>query len=78
LVPEQAIVPQGQKAFVFRVVDNKAVLTPVTLGQRRPGQVEITIGLNPKDLVVTDGQIKLRDGVAVQVLPPEAPAKAEK
>jgi membrane fusion protein (multidrug efflux system) len=78
LAPEQAIVPQGQKAFVFRVVDNKAVLTPVTLGQRRPGQVEITAGLNPKDQVVTDGQIKLRDGMAVQVLPPAAPAKAEK
>jgi len=78
LVPEQAIVPQGQKIFVFRVVDNKAVLTPVTLGQRRPGQVEITAGLNAKDLVVTDGQIKLRDGMTVQVLPPEAPAKAEK
>ena len=78
LVPEQAIVPQGQKSFVFRVVDNKAVFTPVTLGQRRPGQVEITTGLNPKDLVVTDGQIKLRDGVPVQVLRPEAPAKAEK
>ncbi len=78
LVPEQAIVPQGQKAFVFRVVDNKAVLTPVTLGQRRPGQVEVTAGLNPKDLVVTDGQIKLRDGMPVQVLPPAAPAKAEK
>ena len=78
LVPEQAIVPQGQKSFVFRVVDNKAVLTPVTLGQRRPGQVEISAGLNSKDLVVTDGQIKLRDGMTVQVLPPEAPAKAEK
>ncbi|HYQ91712.1 MAG TPA: efflux RND transporter periplasmic adaptor subunit, partial [Candidatus Competibacteraceae bacterium] len=78
LVPEQAIVPQGQKTFVFRVVDNKAALTPVTLGQRRPGQVEVTAGLNPKDLVVTDGQIKLRDGVPVQILPPEAPAKAEK
>ena len=78
LVPEQAIVPQGQKTFVFRVVDNKALLTPVTLGQRRPGQVEVTAGLNPKDQVVTDGQIKLRDGMPVQVLPPEAPAKAEK
>ena len=78
LVPEQAIVPQGQKTLVFRVVDNKAVLTPVTLGQRRPGQVEVAAGLNPKDLVVTDGQIKLRDGMPIQVLPPEAPAKAEK
>lgn len=71
LIPEQAIVPQGQRTFVFRVVDGKAALTPVTLGERRPGQVEITSGLKPDDQVVTEGQIKLRDGAPVQPLPPE-------
>lgn len=69
LVPEQAIVPQGQRTFVFRVVDGKAVLTPVTLGQRRPGQVEILEGVKANELIVTDGQIKLRDGIPVSVLP---------
>ncbi len=70
VAPEQAIVPVGQKTFVYRVVDGKAVMTPVKLGLRRPGQVEILDGLNAGDLVVTDGQLKIRDGAAVASPPP--------
>ncbi|MFZ1829782.1 MAG: efflux RND transporter periplasmic adaptor subunit [Candidatus Competibacteraceae bacterium] len=69
IAPEQAIVPVGQKTFVYRVIDSKAVMTPVKLGLRRPGQVEILEGLNAGDVVVTDGQLKIRDGAAVKVLP---------
>jgi membrane fusion protein (multidrug efflux system) len=69
LVPEQAVVPRGDKNFVFRVVDGKAALTEVGLGSRTPGQVEIVRGLKPGELVVTDGQIKLQDGAPVMVLP---------
>ena len=71
MAPEQAIVPLGQTPFVYRVVDGKAVMTPVKLGLRRPGQVEILDGLSPGELVVTDGQLKIRDGAAVTVLPPQ-------
>ena len=69
LVPEQAIVPRGDKNFVYRVLDGKAAITEVGLGARRPGEVEITRGLGPGDLVVTDGQLKLQDGMPVMVLP---------
>lgn len=69
VAPEQAIVPLGQTPFVYRVVDGKAVMTPVKLGLRRPGRVEILDGLNPGDQVVTDGQLKIRDGAAVTVQP---------
>jgi membrane fusion protein (multidrug efflux system) len=69
VAPEQAIVPVGQQTFVYRVIDSKAVMTPVKLGLRRPGQVEILEGLNAGDVVVTDGQLKIRDGAAVKVLP---------
>jgi membrane fusion protein, multidrug efflux system len=68
-VPEQALVPQGQEQFVFRVVDGKAALTKVTAGIRRDGMVEITEGLGPDDEVVTAGQIKIRDGAPVQPVP---------
>jgi membrane fusion protein (multidrug efflux system) len=73
LVPEQAIVPMAEQNFVFRVVNGKAALTPVTLGQRRPGQVEILAGLTAADIVVTDGQMKIYDGSPVVVMkqPPE-------
>lgn len=70
VAPEQAIVPMGQNPFVYRVVDDKAVTTPVALGLRRPGVVEVLEGLADGDLVVTDGQLKIRDGAAVTVVPP--------
>jgi membrane fusion protein (multidrug efflux system) len=72
LIPEQAIVPRGDKNFVFRVVDGKAALTEVGLGSRSPGQVEITRGLKPGEQVVTDGQMKLQDGTPVMVLQEKA------
>jgi membrane fusion protein (multidrug efflux system) len=69
-IPEQALVPQGQEQFVFRVVDGKAALTKVAVGIRREGMVEIIEGLGPQDQVVTAGQLKIRDGAPVQPLPP--------
>jgi membrane fusion protein (multidrug efflux system) len=76
IVPEQAIWPQGQDNFVFRIVDGKAALTKIQIGNRQPGRVEIIQGLNPTDTVVTEGQIKLRDGAPVMVMAPPAPAPA--
>lgn len=73
LVPEQAVVPRGDKNFVFRVVDGKATLTEVALGSRRAGEVEIVRGLKAGEQVVTDGQIRLQEGISVTVLP-EKPA----
>lgn len=67
LVPEQALVPRGEERFVFRVVDGKAVLTRVDIGKRMDGNVEITAGVASGDLVVTAGQMKLRDGSPVKV-----------
>jgi membrane fusion protein (multidrug efflux system) len=64
-VPEQALVPQGQDQYVFRVVDGKALFTKVSVGVRREGMMEILEGLGPDDEVVTAGQLKIRDGAAV-------------
>jgi membrane fusion protein, multidrug efflux system len=69
VIPEQAIWPQGRDTFVYRVVDGKALLTKIELGVRRPGEVEVLKGLAANDVVVTDGQIKLKDGAPVMVLP---------
>jgi len=76
LVPEQAIVPRGDRNYVFRVVDGRAALTEVALGARSPGEVEIVKGLKAGELVVTDGHIKLQDGVPVMVLPDRPPPTA--
>ncbi len=65
VLPEQALVPQGDQQFVYRVVDGKAVRTKVEVGQRRDAKVEILNGLGKDDVVVTAGQLKLRDGAPV-------------
>jgi len=67
MAPEQAIVP-GAQPTVFKVVDGKAVATRVRLGVRRAAQVEIVEGLAAGDVVVTAGQLKLRDGAAVRAI----------
>jgi membrane fusion protein (multidrug efflux system) len=64
-VPEEAIVPQGEKQMVFRIKEGKAQMVPVQLGIRREAMVQVLEGLQPGDVVVTAGQIKLRPGAAV-------------
>ncbi|MEP6702864.1 MAG: efflux RND transporter periplasmic adaptor subunit [Betaproteobacteria bacterium] len=66
-VPEQALVPQGEDQWVYKVVDGRAQRTRVEIGQRRDGKVEIIRGLTPADMVVTAGQLKIRDGTAVKI-----------
>jgi membrane fusion protein (multidrug efflux system) len=68
VIPEQAIVPQGDEQYVFKVVDGKAFRSKVTVGQRRDGKVEIVGGLVNGDMVVSAGQAKLRDGVVVSIV----------
>lgn len=70
VIPEQAVVPQGEEQFVFKVVDGRAMRVKVELGQRRDAKVEVLKGLAANDLVVTAGQLKLRDGVGVTVASP--------
>lgn len=74
-VPEAALETQGNQKTVFRIVDikdksGKAVLTPVTIGQRENAMVEIVKGLGPKDVVVTSGQTGLYDGMTVNIQNP--------
>ncbi len=73
---EDAIVAEGGGNYVFKIVDGKAVRTPVTLGQRRYGSVEILKGLSPGDIVVVAGQMKLRDGAEVTPTIIDEPAAA--
>ncbi len=76
VVPEQAMVPFGGDQFVYRVVDGKAVQTRVEPGRRMDGKIEIKSGVNAGDLVITAGQMKLRDGMPVAVLDNKTPSPA--
>ena len=85
VVPEEAIVSQGARQFVVKLLDDTAATgktTPgqaaarlterveVRLGLRGNGQVEIVQGLKAGDTVVTAGQQRVqKDGTRVVVMP---------
>jgi membrane fusion protein (multidrug efflux system) len=75
VIPEEAIIPQGGRTFVVKVVagDKPDALisqrVPVKVGLRQPGKVEIVDGLSAGDTVVTAGHQRLqKDGTAVRVV----------
>ena len=76
LVPEQALVPRGDRNFVFKVIEGRAALAEVAIGSRSPGEVEITKGVAAGEIVVTDGQMKLQNGTPVTIVPDKPPAGA--
>jgi PAS domain S-box-containing protein len=77
VIPEEAIVPQGGRSFVVKVVPgpNKDELiserVTVKVGLRQPGKVEILEGLSVGDSVVIAGQQRLqKDGTLVRIVDP--------
>lgn len=82
VVPEEAIVPQGGRPYVLRVVPGEASgsataqRVPVRLGLRREGVVEVLEGLALGDTVVTAGQQRVPgQGAPVRVVGlPQTPA----
>ena len=74
MVPEEALFPVGDDKYVWKVMDGKAVRQKVEIGQRRDGKVEIVSGLAANDLVVTEGHLKMREGVAVKLAEPPGTA----
>ena len=78
LVPEQALMQDGDTRFVYTVVDGKASKAVVRTGARVPGMVQVVEGLKAGDVVITAGQGKpmMHDGMAVMVLPPQGEAGA--
>ena len=73
VIPEEAIVPQGGRQFVIRLVDGPegkvTQRVEVKVGSRSPGKVEIVDGLAAGETVVVAGQQRLqRDGMAVRVI----------
>ena len=80
VIPEEAILPQGGKQFVIKLVNGTEPNSRVTqrvevkIGLRSPGKVEVLEGLDAGDTVVTAGQQRVqRDGTAVRVMDMAAP-----
>ncbi|WIW87559.1 efflux RND transporter periplasmic adaptor subunit [Sphingobium sp. V4] len=76
-VPELAVVGDGDERFVFVLEDRTAKRVKVDTGIRQNGLVEITGGLKAGQKVVTEGVVKLTDGVTVRLAGDKpGPAKA--
>lgn len=87
VVPEEALVPQGNRQFVYKVESDgkggqQARKLEAKLGLRLPGKVELLEGLSAGDVVVTAGHGRLgrADTVPVRVVelgkPGATPASA--
>ena len=73
LVPEQALMQDGNVRYVYTVVDGKAHRVEIKTGLRVPGKVQVLEGLKAGDVVITSGQTKpiMHEGLGVQVMPAE-------
>lgn len=67
-VPEEAIVAEGDRTFVFVAENGRAVRRDVRLGQREVGSVEIVEGVSEGERVVTQGTMRLRDGAPIHAV----------
>jgi membrane fusion protein (multidrug efflux system) len=66
LVPEEALVPERGRTYVFVVRNNVVERHEVKTGKRRPGDVQIVEGIAEHDRVVVEGTQNVRDGTQVQ------------
>jgi len=71
VIPEEALIPSGRVNHVL-VVDRSVDPTvvhrrQVTIGNRRPGEVEIVEGLEAGEFVVVDGTLRARAGQPVTI-----------
>jgi membrane fusion protein, multidrug efflux system len=82
VVPEEALVPQGERQLLFKVVagpngQSLSQRLPARIGLRLPGKVEILEGIKDGDTVVTAGHTRLlrSDAVPLRIIDLTAPAK---
>jgi len=67
-IPRSAIIEDGGEISVFVIEDDKAVRRTVTPGYSDSGMIEITGGIDDDDLIVTVGQIGLKDDAVVTII----------
>jgi membrane fusion protein, multidrug efflux system len=73
LIPLAALQRGPQGTYVYVVGEGNTVkIHNITVAQTNGGIIGVSAGLQPGDLVVTDGQDKLQDGT--KVIPNQAPA----
>lgn len=62
MLPEEALVPEQGKTYVFVVEGGKATRREVRTGGRQPGSVAVLQGLDGSEAVIVEGTQRVRDG----------------
>jgi HlyD family secretion protein len=75
VVPQEALVVEGDETFVFVPQGGKVEKRKVTVGIREGGRVEITEGLKDDERVVTQGAYGLGDGTKIKIIQSESSQK---
>ena len=68
VAPEEAIVPEADRHYVFLIEDGVVRKQQVEIGRRMPGAVVLLSGAKAGDMVVTEGTQKVSDGGQVEVI----------
>ena len=68
LIPEESLISRATDHYVWRLEGDTATRTFVEIGDRRPGWVEVTEGLEVGDLIVQDGVARLRGNSSLVTL----------
>jgi membrane fusion protein, multidrug efflux system len=72
VVPEGSVFQIQNRAYVYTVDGETARQRQIEVGGRRFGVVEVLGGLQEGEQIVTEGIVKLRDGVTIRIHPGEA------
>ena len=71
MVPETAVVFDREGTYVWKLdAEHVPAKVPVQIGLRREGRVEVTLGLQPGDTIVTTGTHKVMAGKKVALAAP--------
>ena len=76
-VPTTAIMEGQQGSQVFVIAGNTAEMRKVKVGRTVGDMAIVTEGLNPGELVVTGGQLRISPGAKVTIVEDQKPEVAE-
>ncbi|WP_110113378.1 efflux RND transporter periplasmic adaptor subunit [Bacillus sp. CGMCC 1.16541] len=66
VVPKEAILYEESEPYVFIAKDNRVTRTPISLGFASGDVYQVVEGLAEKDVIVTDGKERLKDGDTIK------------
>lgn len=67
VIPQSATFEIQDKVFAYRVIQGKAIATPIQVVAVKAKQYEVVSGLSKGDLLVAEGVTMVQDGMKIQV-----------